>query len=100
MTITTPEGVAMFLAQAHINNIAMYSIIRGSKNNNARSRPFYPKIKRIRKLVRQIHRELGKSMFRIAFRMSLDVFYKLYSTIKPSLQAVILSKIKKRVPEM
>ena len=75
MTITTPEGVAMFLTQAHINNIAMCSIIRGSKYNDTRSRPFYPKIKRKRKSVRHVHRELGKAMFRRAFRMSLDVFF-------------------------
>ena len=96
MTITTPEGVAMFLTQAHINNIAMYSIIRGSNYNNTRSRPFYPKIKRNRKSVRQIHRELGKAMFRRAFRKSLDVFFKLYATIKPALKVAIISKSKKQ----
>ena len=100
MTITTPEGVAMFLTQAHINNIAMCSIIRGSKYNDTRSRPFYPKIKRKRKSVRHVHRELGKAMFRRAFRMSLDVFLSYTLQLNLLFKLLYYQRVKKKMPEM
>ena len=77
MTIANSEGVAMFLASAHNKNIAIWMSIR--KRQRKPCSTGVQRIKRIRKSVYQIHRELGAAMFRRSFRMSIDLFFKLYN---------------------
>ena len=54
---------------------------------------------RKRKAVYEVFNELGRNMFRRAYRMHIETFYTLYVKIKPALfEAIAYSDVRKNAP--
>lgn len=81
-----------FLAATHFNNLPVWKHhIQNRKTCIVGNRRNSPTVRKRRRTVRSIHRELGAIIFRRSFRMSLLHFFNLYSKIRPEL-LIVLSK--------
>ena len=77
-------GAVQVLVLTIDNNVALWNM-RKKRNKQPTTHRSSSRIRRKRKSILKIHRELGPTFFKRAFRMDLNLFWKLFTLIKPAL---------------